>query len=232
MGLLTGAAFGLVYTLMGVPIAHWIDRGVNRARLIAVLVAVWSIMTAVCGLARGYGQFFIARMGVGLAESGFSPASQALISDLYTREERSPAMGVFSIGVPIGIMLGMSIGGIIGMIIGGWQGSYFGRKGMQHMLCLPIIGLLLSIPLYLAVLYVPDGKAALMLLIFPTILGAFWTAPAIALTQNLSPVAMRARRSDADCRGQSSGDGVWPGFDRNIKRLVCSRYRQQCARFA
>ena len=308
LGLLTGGAFGLFYTLMGVPIAHWIDRGINRVRMIAVMVTVWSAMTALCGISRSYGQFFLARMGVGLAESGFSPASQALVSDLYPAHERPRAMGLFAIGVPIGVMAGMSIGGvvahhtdwrvallvaglpglivallfalfareplrgatdpaherqdrqapaiplmravrvlgrrmafvhvilgtavtalvemamaswmpsflirthglslsqvgiglgliagiggIIGTVFGGWQGTHFGRKGMDRMLWVPIAGLLLCFPLYLAVLYAPDGKAALLMLILPTILGAFWTAPAIALTQNLAPASMRAR---------------------------------------
>jgi sugar phosphate permease len=58
LGLLTGGAFGLFYTAMGIPIAHVIDRGVNRVRLIAAFTATWSMMTALCGLTRSFAQFF------------------------------------------------------------------------------------------------------------------------------------------------------------------------------
>jgi MFS family permease len=113
LGLLTGGAFGLFYTAMGIPIAHVIDRGVNRVRLIAAFTATWSAMTALCGLTRSFAQFFGARMGVGLAEAGFAPAAHSLISDLYPPRERPAAAGLFAIGVPVGIMAGLSIGGIV-----------------------------------------------------------------------------------------------------------------------
>ncbi|NIJ17917.1 spinster family MFS transporter [Sphingobium vermicomposti] len=113
LGLLTGGAFGLFYTSMGIPIAHLIDRGVNRVRLIALFTASWSILTALCGLTRGFGGFFAARMGVGLAEAGFAPAAHSMISDLYSPRERPAAVGVFAIGVPVGVMVGLAIGGIV-----------------------------------------------------------------------------------------------------------------------
>ena len=113
LGLLTGGAFGIFYTLMGIPIAQVIDRGVNRVRLIALFTASWSIMTALCGLARSFGTFFTARMGVGLAEAGFAPAAHSLIADFYPPRERPAAVGIFAIGVPVGIMAGLAIGGIV-----------------------------------------------------------------------------------------------------------------------
>lgn len=66
---------------------------------------------------------------------------------------RAHGFSLSEVGVGMGLIVG--IGGVIGTMAGGWQGSYFGRKGMQHMLWVPIAGLLLCIPLYLAVLYAP-----------------------------------------------------------------------------
>lgn len=113
LGLLTGASISILYTACGIPIARWIDRGVNRVKLIAAITALWSLMTAVCGFTQNFGQFIVARMGVGLAESGFAPAAHSLLSDLYPLRKRPMAMGLFALGVPAGIMLGLSIGGLI-----------------------------------------------------------------------------------------------------------------------
>lgn len=113
LGMITGGAFGLLYTLMGIPIANWIDRGVNRVRLTATLTCLWSAMTIVCGLSANFGQFLVARMGVGLAEAGFTPNAHSLISDLYVQRDRPQAAGLFALGVPIGVMAGLSIGGVV-----------------------------------------------------------------------------------------------------------------------
>lgn len=113
LGLVTGVVFGLFYTAAGMPIAHWLDQGVKRTRVIAVLLAAWSVLTAMCGLSQNFIQFCMARMGVGLAEAGFAPAAHSLISDLYSERERPRAMGSFAVGTPIGMMAGLSIGGLV-----------------------------------------------------------------------------------------------------------------------
>jgi len=113
LGLLTGGAVSFLYTVMGVPIARWVDRGLNRVRLIAIITALWSIMTAVCGLTHTYTQILVARMGVGLAEAGYTPAAHSLIADSYDKRHRPAAMGIFALGVPLGTMLGLSLGGAV-----------------------------------------------------------------------------------------------------------------------
>ena len=87
------------------------------------------------------------------------------------------------------------LGGALGTWVGGWQGTRFGRNGLHAIVWLPIIGVLLNVPLYLLVLTLGSGSSVLMLLAPTVILGALWTAPSIALTQSLAPVAMRARAS-------------------------------------
>ncbi|MBT4583050.1 MAG: MFS transporter, partial [Gammaproteobacteria bacterium] len=71
-GMLSGLAFALIYTTLGIPIARWADIS-NRRNVIAISATIWSVMTAACGLANSFGQLFLARFGVGIGEAGGSP---------------------------------------------------------------------------------------------------------------------------------------------------------------
>ena len=104
LGFLAGSAFALFYATLGVPLALLADRW-NRRNLIAVALAVWSGMTALSGTAASIVQLAIARVGVGVGEAGFSPSAHSMISDYYPPKERSSAMGIFSTGISIWIMI-------------------------------------------------------------------------------------------------------------------------------
>ncbi len=103
LGLLIGLAFAAFYTIMGIPLAFLADR-VNRVNLLAVALAVWSGFTALTGLAQNFMHIALARVGVGIGEAGGSPPSHSMISDFYGKEERAGALGVYSLGIPLGIM--------------------------------------------------------------------------------------------------------------------------------
>ena len=76
IGLMTGIAFALLYTVLGLPIARYSDRpSTNRIKLIAISLTVWSAMTALCGLAQNFVQLLLARVGVGVGEAGCTPAA-------------------------------------------------------------------------------------------------------------------------------------------------------------
>lgn len=121
LGLLAGPAFAFFYALLGIPIARYADRqGTNRVRLIAAALAVWSAMTAVCGLAQNFVQLLLARIGVGVGEAGCTPAAHSLISDSVAPEKRSSAIAFYGMGVPIGSLLGLMIGGIVKDLYG-WR---------------------------------------------------------------------------------------------------------------
>jgi MFS family permease len=111
-GWLVGFAFAVFYSIAGFPLARLADRG-NRRNLIAVALAAWSGMTALCGLARGFLELFLARIGVGVGEAGCAPSAQSLISDYFPPEYRGRALATYQLGVPIGILIGSIAGGAL-----------------------------------------------------------------------------------------------------------------------
>ncbi len=114
IGLMTGLAFALFYTVLGIPIARFADRATtSRPKLIAIALAVWSAMTALCGLAQNFVQLLLARIGVGVGEAGCTPPAHSLISEIVPPEKRASALAFYSLGIPIGSLLGMVIGGTL-----------------------------------------------------------------------------------------------------------------------
>ena len=124
LGLLTGLAFVVFYTLLGIPLARLADsERTNRPVLIAICLAAWSVMTAACGLATNFTQLILARIGVGVGEAGCSPAAHSLISDTVPREQRASAMAFYSMGIPFGKLFGLLIGGVVANALG-WRMSF------------------------------------------------------------------------------------------------------------
>jgi len=123
IGLLTGSAFALFYTFMGIPIARWADTGTRRS-IVSLALLVWSGMTALTGLAQSFGQLAVARIGVGIGEAGCSPPAHSMLSDLYPPARRGTALAVYSLGIPIGGGLGALLGGYLGQAYG-WRNAFF-----------------------------------------------------------------------------------------------------------
>ncbi len=123
LGFLAGTAFAIFYATLGVPIAIWADRG-NRKTIISLAVAIWSVMTAVCGLAQNFWQFALARVGVGVGEAGGSPPSHSIISDLFGPKLRATALGIFALGVPFGLFVGLYGGAHIAATYG-WRTTFY-----------------------------------------------------------------------------------------------------------
>lgn len=122
LGLLAGTAFALFYIVLSVPIAQLADR-VNRRNLIALAVAIWSGMTALSGVVTSFWQLALARVGVGVGEAGCSPPAHSMIADLYPPENRSTAMGFYTLGISAGIMLAYLAGGWVAQNIG-WREAF------------------------------------------------------------------------------------------------------------
>jgi MFS family permease len=120
IGLLQGLAFGIFYTLPGIPMGRFVDHG-NRRNLVAAGIFCWSVMTALCATARGFWTLFAARMGVGVGEATLSPSAFSLLSDYFPRERLGTALSVFSMGVFFGSGLALILGGLIIGWVGSWR---------------------------------------------------------------------------------------------------------------
>ena len=112
MSLLYGAVFAIFYTGVGIPIAWAIDR-FNRRNIIIAGVAFWSAMTALCGVARGFVELALARVGVAVGEASLSPATYSMAGDSFPEKRLGRALSVFVIGLPLGVGLALIIGGIV-----------------------------------------------------------------------------------------------------------------------
>lgn len=122
IGLITGLAFTAFYVTFGIPIAWLADRK-NRKTIVALALATWSLMTALCGAATGFWSLFIARMGVGVGESGSGPAGLSLLSDYFRRHELARAMGFNTLGATIGTAVGLMVGGYFADLLG-WRMAF------------------------------------------------------------------------------------------------------------
>ncbi|MEK9588855.1 MAG: MFS transporter [Gammaproteobacteria bacterium] len=148
LGMLTGFAFALFYATLGIPIARFADRS-NRRNLIAWALAIWSAMTAVSGLAQNFWHLLLARIGVGVGEAGCSPPAHSMLADYFPKENRATALGIYSLGIPFGILFGF--------IAGGWLNEFFGWRVAFFIVGVP--GLLLAILVRFTLREPPRGMA-------------------------------------------------------------------------
>lgn len=150
LGFLYGTAFGVFYSLFGIPLGRLADNW-HRIRLMTAGLALWSAMTALSGFARSGLQLAGARVGVGIGEATASPCAYSLISDYFPKERRATALAIYSSGLYLGGGLSLFIGGLI---VQNWN-AYFPGGGP-----LGLVG----------------WQAAFLAVGLPGILVAFWVA--------------------------------------------------------
>ena len=143
LGFLAGFSFAVFYATLGIPIAMWADRG-NRRNIVTLALTVFSIMTVLCGMAVNFVLLAMARIGVGVGEAGASPPSHSIISDLFPPKERATAMGIFAMGVNVGIMIGFFVGGWINELYG-WRAAFM-TVGIPGLVLAVIVRLTLNEP--------------------------------------------------------------------------------------
>lgn len=120
LGFLFGTVFAAFYTVFGIPLGLYADLG-SRKKLLAWGLGVWSLMTGLCGFASSFPMLALARMGVGVGEATAAPSAYSLISDLFPKERRGAALGVYSFGIYIGIGLSTLVGGLV---VDRWDRSF------------------------------------------------------------------------------------------------------------
>src|SRR5271165_908777 len=143
LGLMGGLAFALFYTLLGIPIARLADR-VNRTGIMTAALALWSLMTAMCGFTHNFAQLFAARVGVGVGEAGGVAPAYSLICDYFPMRERARALSVYSFGIPIGSAVGIVLGGFITSLMS-WRMAFF-IVGLAGLLLTPLLKLTVREP--------------------------------------------------------------------------------------
>jgi predicted MFS family arabinose efflux permease len=124
LGWMGGTAFALFYTALAIPLAMLADRK-DRSWIITAGLGLWSAATAVCGLAQNFWQLFLARMSVGIGEAAGVAPAYSLISDLYPPAQRSRALAIFSLGIPLGSSFGVLFGGLLAAHVD-WRFAFIG----------------------------------------------------------------------------------------------------------
>jgi MFS family permease len=127
IGLLQGVVFALFYATFGLAFGWAIDR-FSRRGLGFSGVAVWSLATAACGLARNFAQLTAARFGIGAGEAALNPAAYSMISDTFPKRRLSLAISVFGTGA--------YIGGGVSLLLGGFLIAWLPKQGVT----LPVLG--------------------------------------------------------------------------------------------
>ena len=154
IGMLQGLAFGIFYTLLGLPLGRLSDF-YSRRNVVLAGALVWSLMTVSCGLARSFGQLFLTRVGVGVGEAALSPAAMSMISDYFPPERRAAALSLYVMGTSLGAGLALIVGGsVVGLVntlgvvqlplvgaVAPWQAAFIG-VGLPSLLLLPLLATL------------------------------------------------------------------------------------------
>jgi len=128
LGFITGIGFALFYSLMGVPIARWADRG-NRVVLIAVTMGLWGVAMLISSAVRSFTQLTLIRVCVAVGEAGTLPSALSLISDHFSRAERARAVGLY--------LQGGSLSLVIGYFLAGWLNQFYGWRWTFVMIGVP-----------------------------------------------------------------------------------------------
>ena len=148
LGFITGLAFAVFYSVMGIPLGRLADH-VSRRKVLAVCIGLWSLATAISGATVNFLQMAIARFAVGFGEAGLAPCAHSMVSDLYPPARRTTAFGVLAAGTPLG--------GVIAFVGGAWLVENFDWRIAFMVLGLP--GLIVAALVWFTVKETPRGAA-------------------------------------------------------------------------
>jgi predicted MFS family arabinose efflux permease len=148
LGMLGGIAFAVLYSTLAIPLALLADR-TSRSWVVTVSLGLWSLFTALCGVAQTFSAMFACRLGVGVGEAGGVAPSYALIGDIYPAERRARALSVYALGIPVGSAFGALLGGTIAQAVE-WRTAF---------VAIGLTGLLVALPFKLLVRDPPQPAA-------------------------------------------------------------------------
>ncbi|WP_341869678.1 MFS transporter [Pseudomonas allii] len=119
-----GTAFTIVYAIAGLPLGRLADTG-SRSKLMGWGLFAWSGLTAINGLVGSFWTFLLVRMGIGIGEASYAPAANSLIGDLFPAHRRARAMGIFMLGLPLGLLLAFFTIGWMVKAFDSWRAPFF-----------------------------------------------------------------------------------------------------------
>ncbi len=132
--LLTGLVFIFFYSVMGLFMGALADT-VNRTRLIAAGLALWSVLTALSGMAKGFISLALPRMFIGVGESIMTPTAMSLLSDRFPSKWLGLASGIYYMGVPVGVATSLFIVAYLEPYLG-WRGCFYLLGGIGVVLAI------------------------------------------------------------------------------------------------
>jgi MFS family permease len=134
LGFLAGPAMVLFYAALGIPVARLADRS-SRVNIMSIAIAFWSCIVALSSAVTSFWHFALARVGVGVGEAGFSAVAQSLITDYHRPTERTRALSIFMLGIPLGK--------VVSSLVAGWINQLYGWRMVFLVAGLPGIALAL-----------------------------------------------------------------------------------------
>lgn len=143
LGALTGLSFAIVYSTLSLPVAYWADRS-NRVRIIAGSLALWSVMTALTGLAAGFAALVLLRIGVAVGEAGSVPSTHSIVADLYAPARRATVLALWGLSLPAGMAFGYVVAGQLEAVVG-WRAT-FAIVGIAGVALAPLVFLSMREP--------------------------------------------------------------------------------------
>ncbi len=120
---LIAAAFTVIYALAGIPLGRMADTG-SRKKIMGWGLIAWSGFTGLAAAATGFTTFLLTRVGVGIGEASYAPAATSMIGDLFPASKRSRAIGVFMLGLPLGLLLAFFTVGAMVKAFGSWRAPF------------------------------------------------------------------------------------------------------------
>jgi MFS family permease len=140
LGALTGLAFGVLYSTVGLPAAHWADRG-NRVKITALAIGVWGLAVSGCLFVSGFVQLAVSRALAGIGAASCMPPTYSLIGDYFpSPAERPRVMAVYMLSGPVGAL--------VSYCVGGWLAQHYDWRVAFFALGIPGIVSALAVPLF------------------------------------------------------------------------------------
>ncbi len=126
----------LCYGVFAIPAAYLIDRW-SRKKSIGLMGLIWNVSTTVFGIARNFASALISRAIAGPGVTAIVTGSISMITAAYNKEKHGWAMGIFNIGIPLGIALGAAVAGWMAAAYG-WRSPFFVLAGIGALLAVAV----------------------------------------------------------------------------------------------